>query len=206
MSKRIAICGILILAAATASAQSCTPLYEILGNGGKAWLGINANGFVAGEGQTFTVDCEAPLRTISFELVLDGQTWNDAPPLGVGDVLTASVRMPSIGLTLGTAAHLIDFDAGTRWITFDFTSQGISLPVGEYLVTCAPTGSGQGRLSYSQGDDVYAGGVRYLSQGGSSGPWVPIDPSSGDLALRVEMDAATPAETMSWGAVKALYR
>jgi len=204
--KRIAICGILILAATTAAADSCTSLYEIDGNDGKAWLGINSNGYVAGEGQTFTVDCEAPLRSIAFELILDGQTWNDAPPLQSGDILVASIRMPSLGLTLGTVMTTIGFDVGTEWVNFDFSSQNISLPTGEYLVTCAPAGGGQGRLSYWQGGDCYAGGVRYLSQGGNNGPWVAVDAAFGDLALRVEMDVTTPAETMSWSDVKALYR
>ncbi len=203
---RVVICGILILTAAVAAAEPCTPLYDIAGNGGKAWLGINANGYVAGEGQSFTVDCQATLESVAFELVLDGLTWNGAPPLRAGNILIASVRMPAIGVTLGTVMLGIGFDVGTEWVTFDFSPYGISLTPGEYLVTCTPAGGGQGRLSYWQGDDSYAGGVRYLSQGGNVGPWVAIGPTSGDLAVKVQMNVPTPTETASWSEIKSLYR
>ena len=203
---RVAIFGMLILSAAVATADPCTSLYDIAGNGGKAWLGINSNGYVAGEGQSFTVDCPATLESVSFQLVLDGLTWNGAPPLRTGNILLASVRMPAIGLILGTAMLGIGFDVGTEWITFDFSSSGIALVPGEYLVTCAPAGSGQGRLSYWQGEDSYTGGVRYLSQGGTNGPWVAIGPASGDLAVKVQMNVPTPAETVSWSEIKTLYR
>ena len=63
-------------------------------------------GFVAGEGQTLTVPCDGRLLTIWFSLVLDGEIWNGALPLGTGDVLTATLRLPAGGTTQIRMARL----------------------------------------------------------------------------------------------------
>lgn len=206
MKRVVIVIAMLALGAAGALAQSCPSHHEVLDNGGKAWLGINAGGFVAGEGQTVHLECGGVLQTVKFLLVLDGQTYNSAPPLRTGNILIASVRMPGIGVTLGTATAVIGFDLGTEWVSFDFTAQGIDLAAGDYLITCAPAGTGQGRLAYWQGEDHYAGGLRYLSEGGNAGPWVAIGSEFGDLAFQLDLDVPTPAEEMSWSGVKSLYR
>lgn len=194
-----------LLTAASAATATCPSLYEVSDNGGKTWLGINADGYMAGEGQTVHVDCGGALTDISFKLVLDGETWNGAPPLGSGDMLIASIRIPGV-MTLGTAMATIDFNLGSQWIAFDFASQGLDLSAGDYLVTCAPVTSGQARLAYWQGEDSYAEGVRYVSEGGDAGPWIAIGSEFGDLAVRLELDVPTPAESASWSEVKSLFR
>lgn len=205
MRNAIAITLTLLLAGA-AAAESCPGLIEVGSNGGKAWLGINAGGYVAGEGQSFVTPCGGKLNTVAFEVILDGQTWNSAPPLNESSVLICSIRIPGI-MTLGTVMRTIGFSLGSEWVEFDFSSQGLDLDPGvTYLITCAPAGSGQGRLGYWQNEDVYADGVRYLSAGGSNGPWSPIDAEFGDLAFRVTLDIPTPAETRTFSSVKRLYR
>lgn len=205
MKNAIVIILALSLAAA-AAADPCPSLIQVGSNGGKAWLGINAGGYVAGEGQSFTSTCGGKLNSVAFEVILDGQVWNSAPPLNANSILICSVRIPGV-MTLGTVMRPIGFSLGTEWVEFDFSSQGLDLTPGmTYLITCAPAGSGQGRLGYWQNTDVYPEGVRYLSAGGSNGPWTAIGAEFGDLAFQVALDVPTPAETLTWSGVKRLFR
>ncbi len=204
MNKAIVILCIILLASA-ATATTCPTRYQILDNGGKAWLGLNVSGFVAGEGQTIVLDCDGRLETVYFKLVLDGEIWNDAFPLASA-TLTATLRLPESAFALASADAIIDFDMGSEWIAFDFSGQEIDLEAGEYLMTCHPVGFRQGRLAYAQGEDVYPLGVRYVSEGGGDGPWIAISAEFGDLALKVEVEEPVPSDAVSWSEIKALFQ
>jgi len=203
--KHLAILLLTLVLAGAATADPCYSLYTQHSNGGKAWLGVNAGGFVAGEGQTFQLNCDGKLLSVSFEVILDGQTWNGSPPLGSGDILTCSIRIPGI-VTIASTTSVLGYDVGTEWVSFDFSAQNVDLMTGNYLLTCTPIGSGQARMGYWRDSDAYPSGVRYVSEGGSAGPWIAIGAEFGDLAFKVDMDMPTPNENTSWSAVKALYR
>jgi len=203
--KQLAIGIIILTLAGAAAADPCYSLYSQSSNGGKAWLGVNAGGYVAGEGQTYHLNCDGKVLSVSFEIILDGQIWNDSPPLASGDALICSIRIPGV-LTLASTTTLLHFDQGTEWVTFDFSSQNVDLTAGDYLLTCAPVGGGQARLGYWRDADDYPFGVRYVSEGGNNGPWIAIGAEFGDLAFQVDMDMPTPNEPSSWSAVKTLYR
>ncbi|MBC8423627.1 hypothetical protein H8E07_05850 [bacterium] len=183
----------------------CPNQYEVLGDEGKAWLGMNAGGFVAGEGQSFNLECTSEILSVEFLLILDGLTWYGVPPLGTGDILYGEI-MTTNGLTLATESITLDFDEGIQWITFDFTSHELELVGGEYLITCHPANAKQARMSYHQAEDIYGGGLRYISSNGGAGPWTPAAAEHGDLAFRVNTPGTVATESLQWGRVKTLYR
>jgi len=182
----------------------CPSRYEVLGDEGKAWLGMNAGGFMAGEGQSFTLDCTSEVHSVEFLMILDGLTWYGVQPLGTGDILYGAI-MTTSGLTLATETITLDFDEGTRWITFDFSSHELELFGGEYLIACYPANAKQARMSYHQAEDIYGAGLRYISSNGGAGPWTPAAPEHGDLAFRVNMPGFVANEPLQWGQVKSLY-
>ncbi len=184
---------------------SCPDRYEVLGDEGKAWLGMNAGGFIAGEGQSFYLECACQVVTVQFELILDGLTWYGVPPLGSGDILFGEIKLAT-GLTIATQSIVLDFDEGRRWITFDFSTDNLDLGAGEYIITCYVASAKQARMSYHQAEDIYAEGIRYISSNGGAGPWTPAAPENGDLAFRVNPLGYVPNAAHSWGQVKALYR
>lgn len=194
-----------LLAAPLAVLAQCPNFYEVEGDAGKAWLGMNAGGFIAGEGQTFQTTCAGQITQVRFDLILDGLTWYGVPPLASGDVIVCEIMTPS-GFSLASRNHVLDFDVGTRSIAFDFTADHLDMMSGTYLIACYPLQAKQARMSYHQSADIYAEGLRYISSNGSAGPWTPAAPENGDLAFKVIIDGFVPAEQHSWGQVKSLYR
>lgn len=196
---------IAVLAAPLAVWAQCPDQYEVVGDDGQAWLGMNAGGFIAGEGQSFEAECAGQVTLVRMELILDGQTWYGVPPLGTGDILYCDF-MTTTGAVLATKSIVLDFDVGTRMISFDFADAGLDILAGDYLIACYPAAAKQARMGYHQADDIYAEGIRYISSNGGAGPWDPALPEHGDLAFRVNMNGFIPAEAHSWGQVKSLYR
>jgi len=196
---------IAILAAPLTVLANCPDIYEVPSDQGKAWLGLCAGGFIAGEGQSFHLECSSLLVTVSFEIILDGQNWYGVPPLGAGDMLYCEIRTLS-GVTLLSTSRMLDFDVGQRWIIFDFSGHSFELIQGDYLIACYPAFAKQARLAYHQSSDLYSEGIRYISENGGAGPWLPADPVHGDLAFQVIALGTVPAESAAWGQVKALYR
>ncbi len=196
---------IAIIAMPLAALADCPSRYEVTSDQGKAWLGMSAGGFIAGEGQSFYLECPSLLISISFEVVLDGQTWYGVPPLGMGDILYCEVRTLT-DVSLISKSVELDFDIGTNWVTFDFRIDDFTLLDGDYLIACYTANTKQGRLAYHQADDVYAEGVRYISENGGAGPWTPAAPMHGDLSFEVNVLGSVPTESVAWGQVKALYR
>ena len=177
--------------AAAASAEPCPTTLSAGSDGGKAWLGINASGFVAGEGQSFEMPCGGAFYGANLRLVLDGTSW----------ILKLD------GSILASATTVVGFNIGSQTVHFDFTTQGLNLTAGEYLIACFPAGARQGRLAYYQQGDIYAGGQRFLSENGGAGPWIAIPVDQGDLAFQVFMEGSgVPNENTAWSAVKAYYR
>jgi hypothetical protein len=183
----------------------CPSQYEVLGDEGKAWLGMNAGGFIAGEGQSFVLECTDEVISVEFQLILDGLTWYGVAPLGAGDILYCSIKTIT-GVDMATEMITLDFDVGTQWITFDFTSHGLELYGNQYLITCHPANAKQARMAYHQSEDIYGGGLRYISSNGGAGPWTPAAPEHGDLAFRVNTPGLVANEARQWGQVKSLYR
>lgn len=196
---------IAIIAAPLSASADCPNVYEVASDQGKAWLGMSAGGFIAGEGQSFRLDCPSLLVSIAFEVILDGQTWYGVPPLGAGDILYCELRTVS-GVTLLTQSKALEFDIGTEWMTFDFRSESFELLEGDYVVACYTAHARQGRLAYHQVEDIYGEGVRYISENGGAGPWNAISPTHGDLAFQVDVLGSVPAEAHTWSEVKAIYR
>ncbi|MBU0742200.1 hypothetical protein KKA85_12535 [bacterium] len=196
---------IAIIATPLSALADCPNFYEVASDQGKAWLGMSAGGFIAGEGQSFYLECPCQLVSVTFEVVLDGLTWYGVPPLGTGDLLYCEFKTDT-GVTLLSLSKALDFDVGRDWITFDFRADNFVLLPGDYMVVCFTASSRQGRLAYHQADDIYAAGVRYISENGGAGPWTPAAPTHGDLAFRVNVMGSVPTESVAWGQVKALYR
>jgi hypothetical protein len=192
--------------AAAASAEQCPTTLSAGSDGGKAWLGINASGFVAGEGQSFEMPCGGAFYGANLRLVLDGTSWYGVPPLASGDVLYCRI-LKLDGSILASTTTVIGFNIGSQTVHFDFTAQGLNLTAGEYLIACFPAGARQGRLAYYQQGDIYAGGQRFLSENGGAGPWIAIPVDQGDLAFQVFMEGSgVPNENTAWSAVKTYYR
>lgn len=192
--------------AVTAGAATCPTSYSAGSDGGKAWLGMNAGGFIAGEGQSFAMDCAGAFYGVDFRLILDGNSWYGVPPLASGDLLYCKLMTPT-GVVLGTKSLVIGYSLGTRTIHFDFSDLGIQLTPGNYILACYNTSPKQARLSYNQNGSLYADGQRYLSENGGIGPWVAIPAEQGDLAFQVFVEGGgVPNETADWSAVKSYYR
>jgi len=199
---------LLIALAATAagSAFGCPASLDIAANGGKAWLGMSAGGFIAGEGQSFHHDCDGALYSVAFQLVLDGQAAGGVPPLGAGDTIYAQVRTMG-GAVLATRSQVLGFSVGVQWVVFDFTTPTLTLPAGDYQVTCFTASPKQGRVAYFQNGDAYGPGMRYISEMGEFGPWTALTPEYGDLAIMLTLEGdPVSTESTTWSAVKAAYR
>ncbi len=196
---------IAIIAAPLTTLADCPNVYEVASDQGKAWLGMSAGGFIAGEGQSFHLDCPSLLVSVAFEVVLDGQAWYGVPPLGAGDLLYCEVRTTG-GIALISQSKALDFDIGSEWIIFDFRNESLELLDGDYIVACYTAHARQGRLAYHQAEDIYSEGIRYISENGGAGPWTPVAPTHGDLAFQVDVLGSVPADAITWGEVKALYK
>ena len=197
---------IALLATMAGTAFGCPSSLGVTPNGGKAWLGMSAGGFIAGEGQSFHNECDGALFTVAFQVVLDGLTAGGVPPLGAGDTVYAQVRTLG-GVVLATRSRVLDFSTGAQWVVFDFTTPTLDLPAGDYLVACFTASPKQGRVAYFQNGDAYGPGVRYISETGEFGPWYALTPEYGDLAIMLTLEGdVVAAERATWGAVKAAYR
>lgn len=197
---------IALVATAAGNAAGCPASLDVLANGGKAWLGMSAGGFIAGEGQSFHHDCDGALYSVAIQLVLDGQNAGGVPPLGAGDTIYMQVRTLG-GNVLATRSRVLDFSTGVQWVVFDFTTPTLHLPGGDYLVICFTASAKQGRVAYFQNGDAYGAGVRYISEMGEFGPWTALTPEYGDLAFMMTLEGdPVAAELSTWGAMKAAYR
>ena len=196
---------LILLALPLTAAADCRSTYVVESDGGKAWLGMNAGGFIAGEGQSFHLDCAGQITLVRCEIILDGLTWYGVPPLASGDVIHCDVMLTS-GVSMATTSVTLDWDEGTRSVAFDFSGASLDLMAGDYMLAWYPAQPKQARMGYHQADDCYSEGVRYISSNGSAGPWTAASPENGDLAFRVNVDGFVPTDVNSWGQVKSLYR
>lgn len=166
-----------------------------------SYLGLHPAGQRYGVGQSLNLECDSRFELASFRVGW-GPAIGEVRSLTVGDTLFCEVRKDD--LTLLAVSHVLIPDAtGLRYLDFDFLSQDVLLPAGDYLVTCYTKVDAAGSLSFCNA--CTHDGTRWLNpDSNDSSGWAA---STGDLAYTINLDwEVTPVEVEPWGMIKSLYK
>lgn len=194
----------MLMGALPAIAQ-CPDLIEANCDGGTAWFGLRHDGAQVGQGQSFTMECNAEVLGAEFRFVVTGNPNGGIPSMVAGDDIHV-ILMDADENVLTSATTALPADIYDDWLAFDFPP-GMVVPAGQYRVLAYTEVSRNCafRFGYGEGADCYDGGTRWASLGGLEGPWFDMGP--GDVPFRVHLnDGQVGAELRSWDSVKGLYR
>lgn len=148
------------LLAHVAAGQS---IEQLIGNA-SAFFGTRGDGVRIGEGQGFRLPEPATLQYAAFLFENSGQPDSGVPPGTDTDEIQCVMRTPDIGGSLGAAVvnGFSNTQPGTRaqrWLCFPFS---LSLPAGEYVITCENRAVSHYGFIANTDDGSYPLGTRYV--------------------------------------------